>query len=118
MNKKNDYFENLDKIFNGDPALIHKACQSFLKHSTAYMQALADACKIRNGSEFKRVAHSFKSSFNMFGDVEACKTAGLLEKIGENDTWEGSVELLNVFCTQIINARQISQDIINNGMVR
>ncbi len=88
MDKSRNYLENLDNIFNGDMALILKACQSFIKHSKTYMEALHNAHRQKNISEIKRIAHSFKASFAMFGDTDAQKAACELEQIRADGPWD------------------------------
>jgi HPt (histidine-containing phosphotransfer) domain-containing protein len=114
MNKTSIYLENLDKILSKDQALIFLTCESFLKHSKNYMCLINEAHKNKNGQELKRIAHSFKSSFVMFGDMEAQNAAKELERIGQENDWEKSdmaVEKFNNLLNSAQTAlRQILED--------
>lgn len=114
MNKKHDYFEQLDKVFCGDRTMIYKACQSFLKHSDNYLQLMIEACDSKNGPELTRVAHSFKSSFVMFGDTDARDAASELEEIGRKNNWESSRVIMDKFSKILHSARKTSQEIMSN----
>ena len=115
MNKANLYYEKLDDIFGGDKALIYKVCQSFLKHGGNYQSLINEAHKNKNGDELKRIAHSLKSSFIMFGDQEAQNAAIDLEKVGENNLWENSDKKISKFNTLLQDAIKTSQKIIDSS---
>jgi len=115
MNKANIYLENLDKILNKDQALIFLTCESFLKHSKNYMCLINDAHKNKNGQELRRVAHSFKSSFVMFGDMEAQNAAKELERIGRENDWEKSDIAVEKFNNLLNSAQTALQDILDGS---
>ncbi len=97
MDKSSQYFDNLDNIFNGDKVLIFTACQSFIKHSQKYMWLITEAQKQKNGDDLKRIAHSFKYSFLMFGENDGHEAASELERIAIEDNWENSAEKIEKF---------------------
>lgn len=113
MKKTKIYRENLDKILCKDQALIFLTCESFLKHSKNYMCLINEAHKNKNGQELKRVAHSFKSSFVMFGDVEAQDAAKELERIGRENDWEHSDVAVEKFSNLLNSAQTALQDILD-----
>ncbi len=98
MDKHALYTDNLDDLFNGDQDLTIKACQSFLKHIGNYTAMLIDARVNKNGPELKRIAHSLKSSFRLFGDWDAQKTAMELERIGQENDWDNSEAVVKKLC--------------------
>jgi HPt (histidine-containing phosphotransfer) domain-containing protein len=114
MNKTSIYLENLNKILCRDQALIFLTCESFLKHSQNYMRLINEAHKNKNGQELKRVAHSFKSSFVMFGDMEAQDAAQELERIGRENDWENSDIAVEKFSSLLNCAQTALQDILNS----
>ncbi len=115
MSKANLYYEKLDDIFGGDKALIYNVCQSFLKHGKNYQLLIDEAHKNKDGDELKRIAHSLKSSFIMFGDQEAQKAAIDLEKIGEKNLWENSDKKISKFNKLLQDAIETSQKIIDSS---
>lgn len=115
MDKNKDYFEHLDKVFNGDRTMMYKACQSFLKHSDNYLQLMIEACNSKNGPELTRIAHSFKSSFVMFGDIDASDAASELEEIGRENNWEGSQIIMEKFSEILGSVRMASQEVMSNN---
>ncbi|EFI35331.1 hypothetical protein Dthio_PD2746 [Desulfonatronospira thiodismutans ASO3-1] len=114
MDKSQAYLENLDKIFSGDKALILKACQSFIKHSKTYMEIIHEAHRHKNGPELKRIAHSFKASFVMFGDADAQNAACDLEKIGADDKWDNCATKIKNFNDQLQNSIYHIQKILDS----
>ncbi len=116
MNKTSIYLENLNKILSKDQSLIILTCHSFLKHSKDYMSLIYEANKNKNGQELKRVAHSFKSSFVMFGDEEARKTITELERIGLENDWENSDIIVEKFSNILKSAQSALQKIIDDAL--
>ncbi len=114
MDKSNLYFENLDNIFSGDKALILKACQSFIKHSKTYMKIIHEAHRHKNGYELKRIAHSFKASFVMFGDEDAQKAALELEEIGSAAKWDEYDNKIKEFDEHLRNSIYHIQKILDS----
>lgn len=112
MDKTEEYLESLDSVFCGDQAMIYRACQSFLNHCDSYMDVMARACQSRNGPELRRIAHAFKSSFNMFGDAAAADAAVELEKRAQENNWDGVNDVLSRFCLQLESVRNTSSNLL------
>lgn len=111
MNKSNEYIENLDKIFNGDKELMYKACKIFIKYFDYYISLMKQAHLENNWHEIKRIAHSFKTSLTMFGEINVIILINRLEGINQKNERE---KIFDEFIIAMKKVKKTSQYIIDN----
>jgi HPt (histidine-containing phosphotransfer) domain-containing protein len=87
--EKNLYYLNsLRNSIGIDDEMVSRFCSSFLHHGPDYIHRMTDALETRNGREFRRLAHSLKSTLNMIGAQDLVEQAKTLDHLGERGSWE------------------------------
>lgn len=81
------YLDSMRTAIGIDDEMVARFCDSFLRHMPDYIERMGRALDLKDGREFRRLAHSLKSTLNMFGDSSLVDQARELDGLGERGDW-------------------------------
>ncbi len=115
MTEDRGYFEALCRGLDGDAAMAQRFCRTFLAHCDTYLGCIRTAVEKRQIRELKRLAHSFKSSFDLLGDAEACTLTRELESMEGPASWTEAGKKIEALETRLVTIKNAFRTSLQTG---